>query len=120
MYCSLIALVYGTLHPMLVYCDLSLMYGGSPMVARKTKKTKRTTSKIKKTSKAARKTSKKAASSKARKRTTPSEVSTPAPRLREGAFSAAAYPENFHALYDRGFRSARGLALPAEPTITPQ
>jgi|GEM_PF-2155212 Fungalysin/Thermolysin Propeptide Motif./Fungalysin metallopeptidase (M36). len=92
------------------------------MVARKAKKTaKRSTSKTKKTSKAARKTSKKASASKARKRTTPSEASTPTPGLRAQAFrNAATYPEDFHALYDRGFRSARGLALPAEPTITPQ
>lgn len=92
------------------------------MTARKAKKTaKRNTSKIKKTSKAARKTSKKASAAKGKKRTTPSETSTPAPGLRELAFrNAAAYPEDFHALYDRGFRSARGLALLAEPTVTPQ
>ncbi|HET9710970.1 MAG TPA: M36 family metallopeptidase, partial [Pyrinomonadaceae bacterium] len=92
------------------------------MVARKAKKTaKKSTSKAKKTTKAARKTSKKAAASKARKRSTASETPTRVPGLREQAFrAAAAYPEDFHALYDRGFRSSRGIELPAEPTVTPQ
>jgi len=85
------------------------------MVARKTKKNAERTSKTKKTSKAPRKTAKKVTVPKARQRTTSPEA--PAPR--EGAArNAVAYPENFHALYDRGFRSARGLELPSEPTIT--
>ncbi|MEQ1762150.1 MAG: M36 family metallopeptidase, partial [Pyrinomonadaceae bacterium] len=39
------------------------------------------------------------------------------PRLTEQTFrgTGSAFPENFHALYDRGFRSARGLAFASEP-----
>ncbi|HKP87216.1 MAG TPA: M36 family metallopeptidase [Blastocatellia bacterium] len=38
------------------------------------------------------------------------------PRLREQAFNAV--PEDFHALYDRGFRAARGMAGAARPGET--
>src|SRR5215467_4234572 len=92
------------------------------MVARRAKNTaKRSTSKTKKAGRAARITVKKAAAAKARKGTTTPETLAEGPRLRDQGFrNAAAYPEDFHALYDRGFRSARGLTLPSEPQVSPQ
>lgn len=51
----------------------------------------------------------------ARPATTPPTMESP-PRRREQAVKA--FPENFHALYDRGFRSARGIAAAATPAET--
>ncbi len=81
-----------------------------------TKKTaKRSSKKTSKSSKTASKKSGKAASE-ARKRSTTPESTAPARSLRNGG--AVAYPQDFHALYDRGFRSARGLDLPAKPAVS--
>src|SRR5918995_6437240 len=43
---------------------------------------------------------------------TPSAPAELHPRLREQALRSerSTFPENFHALYDRGFRAARGIA----------
>src|SRR5215212_1574062 len=82
----------------------------------------RTKKMSKTTRKGTRKTgAKKKAASKTTKGTTAPQEPAAAPRLREQAFrDAAAYPENFHALYDRGFRASRGLDIPSGPTVTPE
>lgn len=82
---------------------------------------KKSARKATKTTKAMRKSGKKrAAAAKSAKRTTAPPSQEMHPRLREQAFREAgpAFPENFHALYDRGFRAARGIALAAEPGAT--
>src|SRR5829696_4117507 len=85
--------------------------GSSPRSKKMSKTTRKGTRKTGATKKAASKTTKGT--------TAPQEPA--APRLREQAFrDAAAYPENFHALYDRGFRASRGLDIPSEPTVTPE
>ena len=86
-----------------------------------TKKTaKRSSKKSTKTTKAAAKKPRKAAGSKARTRATqPQGPATATPLRSEGLRAAAGFPEDFHALYDRGFRAARGLELPAKPAVSP-
>ncbi len=71
-----------------------------------------------KATKASRKSTQKR-SSKQMKRS-PATASIGAPRLREQAAREAgsSLPEDFHALYDRGFRSARGVEFPTEPRVS--
>jgi extracellular elastinolytic metalloproteinase len=81
------------------------------------KAAKKSGPKAAKTTKAARTSGKKKASvAKAAKPTTTQRTLQMHPRLKEQAFNAAGspFPEDFHALYDRGFRAARGIA----PTTT--
>jgi hypothetical protein len=74
----------------------------------------------KKATKAAGKRPRKAAGSKARQPETPQQPPTSPQTLRGQALRAAAgYPEDFHALYDRGFRAARGLDVPSRPAVSP-
>src|SRR5688500_7634293 len=85
------------------------------------KATKRSTKKTTKTTtKAAGKRPRKAAGSKAREPKTPPQPPTAPQTLRgQGLRAAAGYPEDFHALYDRGFRAARGLDVPSKPAVSP-
>lgn len=66
--------------------------------------------------KATKKSSRKAGATKAAKPTTTQPTMEMHPRRREQAFNA--FPEDFHALYDRGFRAARGIAAVATPGET--
>lgn len=66
--------------------------------------------------KATKKSSRKAGATKAAKPTTTQPTMEMHPRRREQAFNA--FPEDFHALYDRGFRAARGIAAAATPGET--
>jgi len=61
--------------------------------------------------KATKKSSRKAGATKAAKPTTTQPTMEMHPRRREQTFNA--FPEDFHALYDRGFRAARGIAAAA-------
>jgi Fungalysin/Thermolysin Propeptide Motif./Fungalysin metallopeptidase (M36). len=85
------------------------------MVTAKGRKAKKSSQKATGKTRAARKSSKKRA-----RATTSDTQSTPPtapelhPRLKEQMLRSVAspYPEDFHALYDRGFREARGIAPP--------
>jgi hypothetical protein len=59
---------------------------------------------------------KKGGATKAAKPTTIQPTTEMQPRRREQTFNA--FPEDFHALYDRGFRAARGIAAAATPGET--
>jgi extracellular elastinolytic metalloproteinase len=59
---------------------------------------------------------KKGGATKAAKPTTTQPTTEMQPRRREQTFNA--FPEDFHALYDRGFRAARGIAAAATPGET--
>ena len=88
-------------------------------IAKRSKKTaKKSSRKAAKATKAARTSGKKRAkATKSAKSTTSQPTQEMHPRLREQAVNSAgsAYPEDFHALYDRGFRAARGIT-PAAAT----
>jgi extracellular elastinolytic metalloproteinase len=66
--------------------------------------------------KTTKKSSRKAGATKAAKPITTQPTMEMHPRRREQAFNA--FPEDFHALYDRGFRAARGIAAAATPGET--
>src|SRR4030095_6765500 len=95
---------------------------------------KRATKSTKKSSKkAAKKTSRKVARASASRKSSqkrkgpskgtkraPSTAQISSPRLREQTSrdAGSSFPEDFHALYDRGFRSARGIEFP-QPRVSP-
>jgi extracellular elastinolytic metalloproteinase len=92
---------------------------GSQKSAKATRSTKETKSaKTTKADHTSRK--KKARPTKSAKPTTTQPTPEMHPRLREQSFNAAGspFPEDFHALYDRGFRAARGIAPAAAPAET--
>jgi extracellular elastinolytic metalloproteinase len=91
---------------------------------RATKSTKKTAKRAakktaRKTTRASQKSTQKRSSK--RKKRSPATTSVGAPRSREQTArdAGSSFPEDFHALYDRGFRSARGLEFPTEPRVAP-
>jgi extracellular elastinolytic metalloproteinase len=86
-------------------------------IAKSNKKTTKKSSRKAGSTKAARaRGKKKAQATRAAKPATAQPIADMPPRRREQAINT--FPEDFHALYDRGFRSARGITAAATPAET--